>query len=95
MFPYIGISDFWITVVIILLAIGFPITLVISWVFELTPSGLRKTDEVEVSEEFEEQSDKKLNRIIISVLATVIVFMAVERLFFADSALIERDTLTV
>lgn len=94
-FPYLGIDDFWITTIIVLLIIGFPISIIAGWIYEMTPDGIRKTDEVEVSEEFEELSDRKLNQIIIGVLATVIVFMVVERLFFAEGRIIERDTLQV
>lgn len=94
-FPYIGIPDFWITLIIVVLAIGFPIALIVGWLYETTPEGLKKTDEIDVSEEFEAISDRKLNRIIISVLTAVILFMVVERVFFADSAIIERDTLAV
>ncbi|MBO6793643.1 MAG: hypothetical protein JJ895_07020 [Balneolaceae bacterium] len=94
-FPYIGIDDFWITTIIVLLIIGFPIAVIGGWIYEMTPDGIRKTDEVEVSEAFEEYSDRKLNRIIIGVLATVILFMLVERVFFAEGSIIERDTLQV
>lgn len=83
-----GIDDFWITTIIVLLIIGFPISIIAGWIYEMTPDGIRKTDEVEVSEEFEELSDRKLNQIIIGVLATVIVFMVVERLFFAEVGLL-------
>ncbi len=94
-FPYVGIDDFWITTVIVLLFIGFPFAIIGGWIYEMTPEGIRKTDEVEVSEEFEELSDRKLNRIIIGVLSTVILFMVVERVFFAEGRIIERDTLQV
>lgn len=94
-FPYLGIDDFWITTIIVLLLIGFPIAVIGGWIYEMTPDGIRKTDEIDVTEEFEEYSDRKLNRIIIGVLATVITFMLVERVFFAEGSIIERDTLQV
>jgi TolB-like protein/Tfp pilus assembly protein PilF len=94
-FPYLGIDDFWITTIIVLLIIGFPVSIIAGWIYEMTPDGIRKTDEVEVSEEFDKLSDRKLNQVIIGVLATVIVFMVVERLFFAEGRIIERDTLQV
>ena len=94
-FPYLGIDDFWITTIIVLLLIGFPIAVIGGWIYEMTPDGIRKTDEIDVTDEFEEYSDRKLNRIIIGVLATVITFMLVERVFFAEGSIIERDTLQV
>ena len=49
-FPYIGLSDRIITLIITLLAIGFIPVLIISWVFELTPGGLVRDSEVDRSE---------------------------------------------
>ena len=41
LFPIYGLSDAAIRMVVTLVAIVFPVVLVVSWVFELTPEGLR------------------------------------------------------
>ena len=43
-FPFLQIPDWATRLVIVLLALGFPIALVIAWAFELTPDGLRRTE---------------------------------------------------
>ena len=43
LFPVIGLPDWSITAVLILAGIGFPIALVLSWLFELTPKGIGHT----------------------------------------------------
>jgi TolB-like protein len=43
-FPFLQIPDWAIRLVIMLVALGFPIALVIAWAFELTPEGLKRTD---------------------------------------------------
>ncbi|MGI8957562.1 MAG: tetratricopeptide repeat protein [Chthoniobacterales bacterium] len=43
-FPFLQIPDWAIRLVIMLLALGFPIALVIAWAFELTPGGLKRTE---------------------------------------------------
>jgi hypothetical protein len=43
-FPFFEIPNWAIRRVIILIAIGFPIALVIAWAFELTPEGLKRTE---------------------------------------------------
>jgi TolB-like protein/Tfp pilus assembly protein PilF len=43
-FPFLEIPNWAIRLVIMLIAIGFPIALVIAWAFELTPEGLRRTE---------------------------------------------------
>jgi hypothetical protein len=37
-------------------AAGLPIVVMITWVFELTPTGIKKTNEIDVSEGFNEQT---------------------------------------
>jgi predicted ATPase/Flp pilus assembly protein TadD len=47
-FPYLGIADGWVTLVILLVAVGFPVTVVLSWFYDLTPLGLvRDASDVE------------------------------------------------
>ncbi len=42
-FPFLQIPDWAIRLIIMLLALGFPIALVIAWAFELTPDGIKRT----------------------------------------------------
>jgi adenylate cyclase len=42
-FPALGLPPWSITLVLALLAVGFPAALVVAWVFDLTPEGLRRT----------------------------------------------------
>jgi len=43
-FPFLEIPNWAIRLVIMLIAIGFPIAVVIAWAFELTPEGLKRTE---------------------------------------------------
>src|SRR5215468_9629657 len=46
-FPFLEIPNWIIRLVIALVAIGFPIALVIAWAFELTPEGLKRTEDID------------------------------------------------
>jgi len=46
-FPFLEIPVWVVRLVIALVAIGFPIALVIAWAFELTPEGIKRTEDVE------------------------------------------------
>ncbi|CAN5573297.1 hypothetical protein BH18VER2_BH18VER2_11400 [soil metagenome] len=46
-FPFLQIPDWAIRLIIMLVALGFPIALVIAWAFELTPEGLKRTETAE------------------------------------------------
>ncbi|MBO6621770.1 MAG: tetratricopeptide repeat protein [Balneola sp.] len=75
--------------VIILVGIGFPLALIFAWAFELTPEGLKKSKEVDITESVTDRTGKKLNGIIISVLSVAVFFLIVERVFFAKSSILE------
>ncbi len=45
-FPFLEIPTWVLRLVIVLVAAGFPIALVIAWAFELTPEGIKRTEDV-------------------------------------------------
>src|SRR5438876_10800360 len=47
-FPFLDIPNWAIRLVILLTALGFPIALIIAWAFELTPEGLKRTEDVDL-----------------------------------------------
>ena len=60
--------------VILLVLIGFPIALLFSWAFEMTPEGIKKTAEVDADESITSTTGQKINYIIIAALAAVVLF---------------------
>lgn len=94
-FPRLGLPDWTITLIIIMVLIGLPISLIVAWAFELTPDGLQKSDEVDIAESVTTSTGKKLNGIIIASLGVLVVLLLSERIFFAESTLLDRDTLNV
>jgi len=45
-FPFLEIPNWIVRLVIALVAIGFPVALIIAWAFELTPEGIKRTEDV-------------------------------------------------
>jgi len=41
--PALSLPDYWITVVLITLIIGFPIAIILAWVFDITTDGIKRT----------------------------------------------------
>ena len=79
LFPIYGLSDASVRLVVTLLAIGFPLTLVFSWVFELTSEGLKREKDIDPSITPRQPSSKKLDRIIIVLLALALGYFAVDK----------------
>jgi TolB-like protein/Tfp pilus assembly protein PilF len=78
-FPFLEIPNWAIRLVIMLIVIGFPIALVIAWAFELTPEGLKRTEDVDLSKSITRKTGRKLDFLIIAVLLLVIAGMLFQR----------------
>src|SRR5213592_49999 len=48
-FPFLEISNWAIRLVIFVTALGFPVALIIAWAFELTPEGLKRTEDADAA----------------------------------------------
>lgn len=68
----------------VLLVLGFPLAVVLAWVFELTPEGMKRTPaEPETASAGEVRQGRLTDRLILIGAAAIIVVMAVERIWFA------------
>jgi adenylate cyclase len=48
-FPFFEIPNWAVRLIVLAIVIGFPIALVLAWAFELTPEGLKRTEDVDVA----------------------------------------------
>ena len=75
-FPFFDIPN-WVTrLVIVLLMLGFPVAVAIAWIYELTPEGLQRTDEIAPGKSIAHSTGRKIDFVIIAVLVSVIAIMA-------------------
>lgn len=72
---------------IILLAIGFPITLVVSWFFELTTDGLIKSADLAQHEAELLKFRRYLNPILFSMLSAAVILFGLDRAGWINSPL--------
>src|SRR5262245_65836101 len=49
LFPALTLPAWTITFVAVLLLIGFPLTAIIAWAFEITPDGIRRTSDADIA----------------------------------------------
>jgi TolB-like protein/Flp pilus assembly protein TadD len=63
-------------VIMLLLAIGFPIALLFAWAFEMTPEGLKKEKDVDRSRSITQTTGRKLDYAIIAVLIVTLGYFA-------------------
>ena len=77
--PMFGAPEWLPRSVVILLAIGFLPALIFSWVFELTPEGLKRDEDVRPEESIAPQTARRMNRMIIAVLVLAVAYFAVDK----------------
>ena len=46
-FPFFEVPNWGVRLIVLLIVIGFPVALVIAWAFELTPGGIKRTEEAD------------------------------------------------
>src|SRR3954462_12892280 len=68
---------------VVSLAIGFIPALIFSWVFELTPAGLKRDEEVAPEESTAPQTARRMDRMIIAGLLLAVGYFAVDKFVLA------------
>src|ERR1700737_502544 len=74
-FPFFEIPSWAVRLVVLAIVIGFPIALVIAWAFELTPEGLKRTEDVDLTAEKRGKSHAWIFIVIFGALLSVGLFM--------------------
>ena len=46
-FPFFEIPNWTVRFVVLLLIIGFPVAVILAWAFELTPEGIKRTEDLD------------------------------------------------
>jgi len=78
--PLMGLPEVFQKGVLVLLAIGFPIALILSWAYEITPEGVKKTHEVDTSKSITPHTGQRINKLIIGALVLALGFIAYDKI---------------
>src|SRR5436309_6876109 len=83
-FPFFEIPNSAVRFVVIALAVGFPIAMLLAWVYEFTPEGVVRTEDLHPAEarSIQRATGRVLDFIIIGALLLVIAMLIVGRLPF-------------
>src|SRR6266436_5816955 len=79
-FPFFEIPNWAVRLVVLLLVIGFPVAMILAWAFELTPEGIKRAEDVDLSKSITRKTGRKLDFFIIAVLLLVIAILVFQRL---------------
>src|SRR5207302_465771 len=73
-FPFFEIPNWAVRLVVLLLIIGFPIALIIAWAFELTPEGIKRTEDLDRTPQQQFKSRAWIYIVIIAGAISVSLF---------------------
>lgn len=79
-FPFFDVPNWAVRLVVLILLIGLPVALVCAWVFEITPEGLKRTEEVPLHESITHRTGRKLMALITAVVALVAILYLLQLL---------------
>ncbi|MDH3946404.1 MAG: hypothetical protein OET45_07015 [Chromatiales bacterium] len=81
----LGVPDWGLRLVFAILALGFPVALVLAWIYELTPDGLRRDPGQSADPGLAQQTGQRLN-IAVSVLLLLAIALFAVSTFLPTSA---------
>ena len=81
--PIFAAPDWMSRSIVVLLAIGFVPALVFSWVFQLTPEGLRLDHRIDAATSISTDTGRRMDRAIIVVLVLALGYFAVDKFVLA------------
>src|SRR6266566_3273465 len=73
--PAFHAPEWVVQTLVVLVALGFPIALVLGWAFELTPEGLKRTEDVDLAPQARKKSRAWIYVVIVGALLSVGLFM--------------------
>jgi hypothetical protein len=73
-FPVFDIPNWAVRLIVLAIVIGFPIALVIAWAFELTPEGLKRTEDVDLATQTRTKRHTWIYVAIVGALLSISLF---------------------
>jgi len=75
----IGAPDWVLRTIALVFALGFPVVVFFSWVYEVTPEGIKRESEIDRSQSITHLTGRKLDRAILAVLVIALAYLAYDK----------------
>ncbi len=73
--PTFNAPAYFMKTLLFILIIGFPINLVFAWIYDITPEGIKKTEDIDQKAQKSKLSNNRLNKVIIASLFVVVILL--------------------
>jgi len=99
MLPRLGLHDWTVTLIIVLLIVGFPVTVILSWIFDYTSEGVKKTEPSQLTKQNGKLPEPvkrrpKISEFIIAILFVTVVILVYPKIFRGSASLSAMTTTT-
>ena len=86
MLPIFDVPGWALQALVVVLALGFVPALVFAWVFELTPDGLKRDDEIPPGQSIAPQTARRMDRLIFALLLVAVALLRLRQFVLAPQA---------
>jgi len=86
LFDLLNVPAWALRLVLAFLLLGFPLVMIFSWVFEMTPEGLKRESEIDRANSAVSVTGRKIDRLIILGLAAVVLILLADRMPFISGS---------
>jgi len=83
LFPAFDVPGWALRALVIVLALGFIPAVVFAWVFELTPDGIKRDEEVAPGQSIAPQTAQRMNRLLVALLLLAVVYFGFDKFVLA------------
>ena len=93
--PAFEVPNWVMRAIVIVLALGFVPAVIFAWVFELTPGGIKRDEEVDRDQSIAPQTARRMDRMLLLVAVLALGYFAFDKFVLApqrDAALVVRTT---
>ena len=97
-FPILNLPEWAVTLVTVLLLIGFPIAMIFAWAFEITPEGIKLERDIDRSQSITHITGRTIDYIIIATLVLALSFFVFDKFVLdpsRDAELVQATTQAV
>jgi TolB-like protein/Tfp pilus assembly protein PilF len=84
--PQLNLPEWVPRLITFVVLLGFPVALVLSWAYELTPEGVKRAEDVHPGESITPKTGRRIDRLILVGALGVIVLLVAERIWFAGQS---------
>src|ERR1700733_6141123 len=78
-----------------LMVLGFPVALLFAWIYEITPTGIKPSTEVDPQQSIARQTGRKLDYAIIAVLAVALIYFVADKFWISKRVAVATPAATV